>query len=184
MANAIRQSSVNSPARPGERVFAIGNSGLGRGGALWGYSEGACRITYVSTRKNNTGEELRAEFIDSSAVSLPGDSGAPLVNGRGEVVGINFGQDTATPWVQVGIGSGQIWTFLRQQAVNANVSLFLKQSDGIRPREKRLCYLLTTRKAGAAAEITHYYFVDVDGDGRCTPSALKAGSPPAEKEEP
>jgi hypothetical protein len=70
-------------ASPGERVFSIGNS-TQVGGALFGYASGEVR------QKTEVGyDAVSAQMILTSLPINPGDSGGPVVNLKGEIVGIN-----------------------------------------------------------------------------------------------
>ncbi len=67
-------------AETGERVFAIGNP--------FGVLTETVTDGIISA-KSRTGMSEFVEFIQTNAVINPGNSGGPLVNVRGEVIGIN-----------------------------------------------------------------------------------------------
>lgn len=69
------------PSRVGEMVFAFGHP--------WGQRNTVTRgiVSALVTAQNRRGETL--PIVRSDAPLAPGNSGGPLVNARGEVVGIN-----------------------------------------------------------------------------------------------
>ena len=82
--------------RIGDTVVAIGNP-LGLGASV--------TAGIVSALNRNIGETIFDDFIQTDAAINHGDSGGPLLNGSGEVVGINTAFDSATPkGGSIGIG--------------------------------------------------------------------------------
>ena len=82
--------------RIAETVVAIGNP-LGLGASV---SAGI-----VSALNRNIGETIFDDFVQTDAAINHGDSGGPLLNASGEVVGINTAFDSATPHGgSIGIG--------------------------------------------------------------------------------
>jgi serine protease Do len=82
--------------RIGETVVAIGNP-LGLGASV---SAGI-----VSALNRDIGETTFDDFVQTDAAINHGDSGGPLLNASGEVVGINTAFDSATPHGgSIGIG--------------------------------------------------------------------------------
>jgi S1-C subfamily serine protease len=75
-------------ARHGQQLHSIGNPGVG---GLWSYARGTVRG--VEPRVFQVGEEdelfeVKAQILESDIPFHPGDSGGPVVNDRGELVGI------------------------------------------------------------------------------------------------
>lgn len=82
------------PLGPGERVHTVGNPGYSE--ALWVYTSGSVR-TEVFTYKNfqiNDQQKVEARGFETQSAINPGDSGSPVVNDKGEVVGVNFAINT------------------------------------------------------------------------------------------
>jgi serine/threonine protein kinase/HEAT repeat protein len=78
---------------PGETVYSIGNSqaAAGGGGSLWGYFDGKVRQVGHKTlpiRGRDMAFDINARMIETTSPSNPGDSGGPLLNERGELVGV------------------------------------------------------------------------------------------------
>lgn len=71
--------------RPGEWVIAIGNP-LGLDNSV---TAGIVSATGRSSGEVRVGRDRRVEFIQTDAAINPGNSGGPLLNARGEVVGVN-----------------------------------------------------------------------------------------------
>ena len=74
-------------ARPGEQVHSVGNPGASD--ALWVYNSGKVRQVYYRRRKLLSGEVLEARVVETQSPLNKGDSGGPMVNDRGELVGVN-----------------------------------------------------------------------------------------------
>jgi serine protease Do len=102
----------SSETRVGEWVLAIGNPGFGRGTAL-DYTVTSGIVSAIGRPLDLLrGELLRQEgfqdvasfaiedFIQTDAVINPGNSGGPLVNVRGQVVGINTAIASPTGFYQ------------------------------------------------------------------------------------
>jgi hypothetical protein len=78
---------------PGDTVHSIGNPG--KSGALWGYVKGGVRNVYRKKWKAELGKNKIATFeakvIETDSATNPGDSGGPLLNDKGELVGVTQG---------------------------------------------------------------------------------------------
>ncbi len=91
--------------RVGELVFAVGHP--------WG-RRGAVTMGVVSGLGSTAGPFGHARYVQSDAYLAPGNSGGPLVNARGEVVGVNamvsgglalaIPSNTAGAWAEGGMG--------------------------------------------------------------------------------
>ena len=73
--------------RPGETLHSIGNSGY-NDGILWRYTRGEVRCVAPVICKLNNGNTINATVIETQAPINPGDSGGPVLNERGELVGV------------------------------------------------------------------------------------------------
>jgi len=77
--------------KPGQSVHAIGNSGV-TDDALWRYSPGKVRNVY-SKRWKAASDQYAASVVETTLPANPGDSGGPVVNDQGHLVGITHGFD-------------------------------------------------------------------------------------------
>src|SRR5262249_39368720 len=74
---------------PGDVVHSLGNPGVSD--ALWVYTSGTVRQIYVKKMLYANNQFIEARVIDTSSPINPGDSGGPVVNGQGELVGVTSG---------------------------------------------------------------------------------------------
>jgi S1-C subfamily serine protease len=80
---------------PGDPVHSIGNAGAS--GALWGYVKGSVRNVYQKQWQAKAGNKtlrFNARVIEADSPTNPGDSGGPLLNDAGELVGVTQGGAT------------------------------------------------------------------------------------------
>jgi S1-C subfamily serine protease len=79
---------------PAETVHSIGNPGVS--GALWVYTFGKVRSVYQHSWNSGPAgsanlKNLRAKVVETNLAINPGDSGGPVVNDYGELVGVTQG---------------------------------------------------------------------------------------------
>jgi serine protease Do len=94
--------------RPGEAVFTVGNGDK----VLFRYAGGNVRQVYDDSASFPE-QEIGARMIDFTAAINLGDSGAPLVNAKGELVGINSYIDTMMNGVHMAVDISEIREFLK-----------------------------------------------------------------------
>jgi HEAT repeat protein/S1-C subfamily serine protease len=79
---------------PGQKVYSIGNAGA-VGGSLWGYFSGEVRQvvnkTFMTGGPGMPPFQMNARMVEATNPSNPGDSGGPLINEHGELVGVTQG---------------------------------------------------------------------------------------------
>jgi hypothetical protein len=87
---------ADASARLDEMLLSIGNSGLAgkpiEQGTLWKMRTG--RVVHKSFRVvlyNNVNQKLETSLLNSDLKTSAGDSGGPVVNGKGELVGVTSG---------------------------------------------------------------------------------------------
>lgn len=115
-ADGIKLAS-GSPT-PGETVHAIGNAGAS--GALWGYVRGTVRQVYMKRWKAEVGRRVLtfdAKVIETDSPTNPGDSGGPLLNDAGELVGVTQGGAVKANSVSTFIDVSEVKKLLASQAV-------------------------------------------------------------------
>jgi S1-C subfamily serine protease len=87
----------SSTVRVGQQVVAMGNA-LGRGGAPTATSGTVTALSRtVTIRKNTGGVESLTNLIQFDAPISPGESGGPLVNEAGQVIGMITAAATSRP---------------------------------------------------------------------------------------
>ncbi len=99
-------------ARPGENVHAIGNSGA-KDGTLWRYSKGEVRQVYFKKMTFDDGHHVAATMLETNAPIIPGDSGGPMVNDRGELIALTQSGDRTGIMVKYGVDISEIRAFIR-----------------------------------------------------------------------
>lgn len=72
---------------PGERVHSLGNPAAST--ALWIYTSGTVRQVLTTKTMLDKKQKLDAKVIETQSPINPGDSGGPLLNDRGELIGVN-----------------------------------------------------------------------------------------------
>jgi S1-C subfamily serine protease len=106
--------------RPGETVHAIGNSGYTGPNAesvLWRYSRGEVRQVYKTKFKAKAqgggSVDVEAVMVETQAPTNPGDSGGPVVNSKGELVGVTQSHDLKLRLVSFSVDVQEVKAFLR-----------------------------------------------------------------------
>lgn len=74
-------------ARPGQSAHTVGNPGVS--GSLWNYASGTVRTCYHGRFETEGGYKIDAKVIETQIPSNQGDSGGPVVNVYGELIGVN-----------------------------------------------------------------------------------------------
>ena len=72
--------------QPGEPVYSVGNPGASD--AVFVFATGSVRQTYRKQMTYESNQEVDAEVIESQSPINPGDSGGPVVDGEGKLVGV------------------------------------------------------------------------------------------------
>jgi S1-C subfamily serine protease len=76
-------------AKPGEAVFTVGNPGAS--GGMWIFSDGAVRQIFDQQEFSLKGAQSGvADIVETQNPTNPGDSGGPVVNSRGELIGMTM----------------------------------------------------------------------------------------------
>lgn len=106
---------------PGDNVHSIGNAG--KSGALFGYVKGTVRQVYKKKWKAELGKNRVASFearvIETDSPTNPGDSGGPLLNDKGELVGVTQGGALDANSVSTFVDVSQVKDLLETPAVKA-----------------------------------------------------------------
>jgi S1-C subfamily serine protease len=106
---------------PGSRVHSIGTPF--RSGALWVYTSGTVRSVYrkqwqipMSDQKDPL--KLSSRVVEVQSPVNPGDSGGPLLNDRGEVIGVVQGTNVTASLINYAIAASEVRAFLQRQSGN------------------------------------------------------------------
>jgi S1-C subfamily serine protease len=109
----------SSQVRVGNKVVAIGNA-LGRNGTpsvATGRVTGLGRSITASDEGSSSSERLTG-LIESNAPIQPGDSGGPLTNTHGQVIGIDTAGSAGSPQLSSASSATQAFTVPINQALN------------------------------------------------------------------
>jgi S1-C subfamily serine protease len=120
--------AASSP-HPGEKVIVVGNSNLEEK-SLWRYSSGEVRTVFArawAVREPSVKDEkdpkaftpYRSWVIENSAGTNGGDSGAPVLNEAGQLVGIHHGRNLNASLIGYAIDIREIKAFLESVATPA-----------------------------------------------------------------
>lgn len=127
--------AAGSPG-PGDTVHSIGNAGAS--GALWGYVQGRVRNVYPKRWKAQVGAKVLnfdARVIEADSPTNPGDSGGPLLNDAGELVGVTQGGQTTANAVSYFVDLSEVRRLLTSQAVVSKAGP-RKGPEGAKEQEK------------------------------------------------
>lgn len=119
-AHARAISLAANDVRPGQAVHSIGNPG--GSGALWVYTPGKVRAVYDKSWKSkldNRVVDFRARVIETDSATNPGDSGGPLANDKGELVGVTQGGAVEQQLLSIFIDLSEVKAFLASPEVKA-----------------------------------------------------------------
>jgi len=99
--------------KPGEQVYLVGNGGAVD--ALFAFLNGSVRAVNHQRFTYTDGQQISAVVVTTSMPTNPGDSGAAIVNRRGEIVGVNMCYATEGRLVSRGADVSEIARFLRSR---------------------------------------------------------------------
>jgi len=98
---------------PGEDVHSVGNSGLTDGGVLWRYTRGSVRLSYEK-KVSSSGKERSVRILETQSPVNKGDSGGPVVNDRGQLVGVAAAYTADARLVSENTDVHEVRSFLRE----------------------------------------------------------------------
>jgi hypothetical protein len=159
--------AIGTSPDPGQTVHSIGNPG--RSGALWVYTPGKVRQVYGKRWQAKLDERtiltFDAKIIETDSPTNPGDSGGPLANDRGELIGVTQGGALDAQALSTFVDISEVKRLLNRRTVQAlrstGVNAQDKKDEPKKPaREKALVSKDeakffapdTIKKANAAAE--------------------------------
>ncbi len=101
---------------PGESVHSIGNAG--KSDALWGYVRGTVRQVYRKKWKAqlepNKVLTFEAKVVETDSATNHGDSGGPLLNDKGELVGVTEGGAVNAQLISTFVDVSEVKKLLRR----------------------------------------------------------------------
>lgn len=95
---------------PGDVVHAVGCPSGAAG--LWVYSHGMVRQVADLVWRDDSQKERSARVVATQLPLNPGDSGSPLVNDKGELVGVNHGRQPNVVLMSLSIDASEVKSFL------------------------------------------------------------------------
>ncbi len=95
-----------SSPEPGETCHSVGNPAASV--ALWVYTLGTVRQVARQQVKYPNGQLVRALMVETQSPINPGDSGSPLVNAAGQLIGVNAHLDRKARLVSRAIAVSEV----------------------------------------------------------------------------
>lgn len=96
-------------AGPGETVHSLGNPGSSD--VLWAYTSGTVRAVYRKQFRTGAGEH-NFKVLETQSPINSGDSGGPVVNGEGKLVGVSQAMSTKARLVSYSVDVSEVKAFL------------------------------------------------------------------------
>ena len=110
--------ATGSP-EPGSATHAIGNAG--KSGALFGYIKGTVRAVYQKQWKAEIEPKrvlnFDAKVVETDSPTNPGDSGGPLLNDKGELIGVTEGGALNAQLISTFVDVSEVKKLLESKAV-------------------------------------------------------------------
>lgn len=103
---------------PGQTVHSVGNTG--KSDALWGYVPGKVRQVYKKEWRAKLDTRVlrfKAEVVETDSATNPGDSGGPLLNDAGELVGVTQGGAIDAQLVSTFVDVTEVQRLLKSEGV-------------------------------------------------------------------
>jgi hypothetical protein len=119
--SAVALPLAKEGAKPAQTVHSIGNPG--GSGALWVYTPGKVRQVYEKKWKAQLDGDQTATFkahvVETDSATNPGDSGGPLLNDKGQMVGVTQGGAVKAQLISTFIDVVEVKHFLTSKEVRA-----------------------------------------------------------------
>lgn len=111
-AGVVALKLADKEPRPSERVHSIGNPQAS--GALWVYSTGTVRQVYRKGWRYQDGPARAARVVEMQSPINPGDSGGPVVNDAGDLVGVVSGKKVEAALMSWCIAAADVKGYLEE----------------------------------------------------------------------
>jgi HEAT repeat protein len=115
----VAQESVSD----GDEVYSIGNPGAQYTGALWVLATGKVRAMY--RKKFQPGgypSIIDCKVLETDSPTNPGDSGGPMVNGNGELVGVTEGVASLARGISIFVELQEAKDFIEETCRKAKIT--------------------------------------------------------------
>jgi S1-C subfamily serine protease len=109
--------SFGPPCLPGQSIHSVGNPGAS--GALWSYAFGKVRQNYYLQSRFGFGK-TQMQMLETTAMINPGDSGGPIVNDAGQLVGLSQSYHKQHRGYAYGVDISEITWFLKKYRQTAS----------------------------------------------------------------
>jgi HEAT repeat protein len=109
-------------ARTGQPVYSIGQSGA-LDGVLWRLTQGHVRQVFERGRALPGGQLAKVKYVETDAAINLGDSGAPMVNARGDLVAVVKSIQPGEQLVGYGVDITEVDAFLREASRRHGLNL-------------------------------------------------------------
>ncbi len=129
--DGIEAIVIGKPCSPGQSIHSLGNPGAS--GALWNYSCGKVRQNYYMETRYEFGK-TQMQMLETTALINEGDSGGPIVNDQGELVGISQGYARKHRGYSYGVDISEVTWYLKQYSKSSTMKVATDSSDSNLPK--------------------------------------------------
>ncbi len=141
--NEVPAIPFGDSAKPGQLLHSIGNPSASD--ALWVYTNGHVRANYFKTVN-----ERRMQVVETSAPINPGDSGGPILNSQGQLVGISQSFNREGRLVSNGVDICEVIWFINKQRRQSSSETNISINEPADPTTKRGTNATTNKTAGGS----------------------------------
>jgi S1-C subfamily serine protease len=108
----VVEIAFGKPGRPGQTVHSIGNPAASD--ALWIYTHGKVRQNYYRKSQIKDYGSIQMQMLETDSPINPGDSGGPIVNDNGELIGLTQSMSMDSRLYSYGVDISEVTWYLNK----------------------------------------------------------------------